>query len=271
MKLFLQLRQLIKTACVIALTTATLASATQAQQPAADAATTASASEQQLTFEYLFFWKDKDARTQGILQSTQKEVETLGENVSLKQIGIKDPASAGIVDQYKVSRAPMPLVLCIASNGAVTKAFVSPFPPAQLREAIVSRGTAESFKALQENKIVVLCALNSDAQANETALSNANALKTDERFAQSVEVIAVDVHDQGEAILLAGVKLNATMAEPTIVILAPPGKQLATLTGAVTTAQIAEKLVAAQSTCCPGGQCGPNCCPGGKCPPPQKK
>lgn len=190
----------------------------------------------------------------------------------LKQIGIKDPANAKVVEYYGASRAPMPLVLCTASNGAVTKAFVAPFPAAQLREGIVSRGTAESLKALQENKLVVLCALNSGTPSNHTALSNARALKADQRFAKAVEVIALDVHDQSETSLLAGVKLDANMAEPTIVILAPPGKQLATLTGAVTTEQIAEKLVAAQSACCPGGQCGPGgqCCPGGKCTP-QKK
>jgi hypothetical protein len=166
----------------------------------------------------------------------------------------------------------MPLVLCTASNGAVTKAFVSPFPAAQLRDGIVSRGTAESLKALQDNKLVVLCALNGESPANQSVLNNAKALKTDERFAKAVEVIALDVHDQNEASLLANMKLDAKMSQPTIVILAPPGNQLATLTGAITTEQIAEKLVAAQSTCCPGGQCGPNgqCCPGGQCSPPKK-
>ena len=246
--------------------TVSMTSVTSAQQPA-DRTTVALANNQQpLTFEYLFFWKDNDAQTQSVLDATQQELGKLGKHVSLKQIGIKNPANAEAVKHYGVSRAPMPLVLCQASNGAVTKAFVSPFPATQLREGIVSRGTAESLKALQENKLVVLCALNGGSPANRAALMNAQALNSDKRFGKSVEVITLDVHDRNEASLLAGVKLDASMAEPTIVILAPPGKQLATLTGAVTTEQIAEKLVAAQTSCCPGGQCGP----GGQCAP-QKK
>ncbi|TWU07419.1 hypothetical protein [Allorhodopirellula heiligendammensis] len=260
-------------ACMIALAATAVANSTaMGQQPSLVATTTQADSSQPLTFQYLFFWKEHDTRTQNALDATQQELAKLGDDVSVKQIGIKDPANAEVVNYYGVSRAPMPLVLCTASNGAVTKAFVTPFAASQLREGIVSRGTAASLKALQENKLVVLCAIGSGTAADQTTLSNAIALKSDQRFAKSIEVIALDVHDPNEATLLAGVKLNSTLTEPTIVILAPPGKQLATLAGLVTTEQIAEKLVAAQSACCPGGQCGPGgqCCPGGQCEP-QKK
>lgn len=269
----IQFHKLLSNACMLALVvSAAMNAPLQAQQPLATTAEAQADSNQPLTFQYLFFWKENDKRTQGVLDATQKELAKLGTSVSVKRVGIKDPANAELVKLYGVSRAPMPLVLCTASNGAVTKAFVSPFPAEQLQEGIVSLGTAESLKALQENKLVVLCAINSNTAASMATLSNARALKTDQRFANSVEVIALDVRDPNEASLLAGVKLDSSMAEPTIVILAPPGKQLSTLAGLVTSEQIAEKLVAAQSACCPGGQCGPGaqCCPGGKCPP-QKK
>lgn len=268
-----QFQKLFGNACVIALAaSAVMSSPVQGQQTTANAAVVQPTGNQPLTFQYLFFWKENDTRTQGILDATQKEIAKLGASVSVKQIGIKDPANAEAVEYYGVSRAPMPLVLCTASNGAVTKAFVSPFPAAQLQEGIVSRGTTEILKALQENKLVAICALNGAAGTNLTMLNNANALTVDPRFAQSVNVIAVDVRDPSESSLLADFKLNASMTEPTIVILAPPGKQLATLTGLATTEQIAAKLVAAQSACCPGGKCGPGaqCCPGGNCAP-QKK
>lgn len=262
-----RLQKLFSNACMIALVATAVANSTAfAQQPNLVATSVQADSNQPMTFQYLFFWKENDTRTQSVLDATQKELAKLGNGVSVKQVGIKDPANAEVVEYYGVSRAPMPLVLCTASNGAVTKAFVTPFPASQLQEGIVSRWTAKSLKALQENKLVVLCAMGSGIAANQATLSNAIALKSDQRFAKSIEVIAVDVRDPDEATLLAGVKLNSSLAEPTIVILAPPGKQLATLAGLVTTDQIAEKLVAAQSACCPGGQCGP----GGKCEP-QKK
>lgn len=272
MRLRVRFRKLTQKVGLMAIAVAaTMNTVGHAQQPVADTATQAD-SIQPMTFEYLFFWKENDTRTQNALTATQQELGKLGKNVSLKQIGIKDPANAEAVEFYGVSRAPMPLVLCMASNGAVTKAFVTPFAAAQLGEGIVSRGTADTLKAIQDNKLVVLCALNSDSVASSHVLYSAQSLKTDERFGNSVEVIAVDVRDSNEASLLAGMKLDSSMAEPTIVILAPPGKQLATLTGKVSTEQIAAKLVAAQSACCPGGQCGPGaqCCPGGKCAPPKK-
>lgn len=272
MKFRIQLTKLFRNACMLALAVAATASSqTQAQHPIATA-TGQAVGDQPISFQYLFFWKENDARTQSVLEKTRNELAGLGANVSLKPIGIKDPANAEVVDFYGVGRAPMPLVLCTASNGAVTKAFLTPFPAEQLREGIVSPGTALSLKALQENKLVVLCAINSSTAESETALDNANALTGDQRFAASIKVIALDVRDPNEASLLAGVNLDSSMAEPTIVILAPPGKQLATLSGVVSTRKIAEKLIAAQNECCPGGKCGPGgqCCPGGKCEPTKK-
>ena len=73
---------------------------------------------QSQSYQYLFFSKDDDAKTRNLLQMTQQEVEKMGTNVGLKQIAIKDPTHAKLVEQYGVSRAPMPLVLCVAATGA---------------------------------------------------------------------------------------------------------------------------------------------------------
>lgn len=273
MRLRFQFRQVFRRVGLLALAaTATMGSLAQAQQSIETSVAARLDGNQPLTFQYLFFWREKDARTQSVLDATQQELGKLGENVSLKQIGIKDPVNAEAVEYYGVSRAPMPLVLCMASNGAVTKAFVSPFSASLLNEGIVSRGTAETLKAIQENKLVVLCALNSELPASKSVLQSADAIKADARFGASVEVISLDVRDPNEASLLESVKLDASMAEPTIVILAPPGKQLATLTGAVTTERIAAKLLVAQTACCPDEKCGPGgqCCPGGQCAPRKK-
>lgn len=196
----------------------------------------------------------------------------MGDVVSLAEVAIKDPVHAELVQRYGVSRAPMPLVLCVADNGAVTKSLVAPFTAAQLQEGLVSRGSAESLKALQDRKLVVLCAFNGSTPVNDAVYQNANKLKTDSRFAGAVEVVKVDVNDQSEVDLLKQFQLTSEMSDPTTIILAPPGNQLARFVGLINAEQLAEKVVAAQNTCCPGGKCGPDsqCCPGGNCPP-QKK
>ena len=50
------------------------------------------------------------------------------------------------MDKFGVSRAPMPLVLALAPNGAITKGFPIKFDEKQLREGFVSPCTAKCLK-----------------------------------------------------------------------------------------------------------------------------
>ena len=52
------------------------------------------------------------------------------------EIQIDDPAEKPIVARYGVSRSPMPLVLAIAPNGAITKGFATRFDENQLRAGV---------------------------------------------------------------------------------------------------------------------------------------
>jgi uncharacterized protein YcfL len=74
---------------VIGLSSA-MTSMTQAQQPVTAQIIAKSTGENQLTFEYLFFWKDDDAQTKSVLDATQQELAKFGDNVSLRPIGIRN-------------------------------------------------------------------------------------------------------------------------------------------------------------------------------------
>ncbi|MHC4178949.1 MAG: hypothetical protein ACYSWU_15660, partial [Planctomycetota bacterium] len=69
---------------------------------------------------FIFFWKANDQQSQsmyGVFQSTMKKwaksVDSIGVNIT-------DPREKPVVDKFGVSRAPMPLVLALAPNGAIT-------------------------------------------------------------------------------------------------------------------------------------------------------
>jgi hypothetical protein len=76
-------------------------------------------------------------------------------------------AEKALVDRFGTSRAPMPLVLAVASCGAVTKAFGAVFDETQLRTAFVSPETQLCRKALQDRKLVLLCVFDQAESAGK--------------------------------------------------------------------------------------------------------
>ena len=230
-------------------------------------------------YVYLYFWKDDSEHTRSTFAVFQSAMGELATSADAASVNISDPNEKAVVDKFGVSRAPMPLVLAVAPNGAVTKAWPIRFTKEQLREGLVSRGTAQCMKALQDRKLVVLCVQN--GQHSQSALQGAYEFKADARFKGAAEIVAIDAQDQSEAAFIKDLRIDRRTSQPVTVVLAPPGQPVARFTGRVTKAQLVAKVTAAQSDCCPGGECGPDgkcgpgnqcgpggqCCPGGKCGP----
>ena len=71
-------------------------------------------------------------------------------------VNVTDPANRELVDRYQVGRAPMPLVLCVAPNGAVTGAMAGRVTDKQVDTALVTPTMTRCMKSLQAGKIVVV-------------------------------------------------------------------------------------------------------------------
>jgi hypothetical protein len=154
----------------------------------------------------------------------------------------------------------MPLVVSVAPNGAVTKAWALQLRPEQLREGIVSRCTAQCMKALQDRKLVLLCVQNRQTVNSYAAWQGAQGFKADARFAAATEIVALDPADAQESAFLQSLQVNPATPDAVTILLAPPGQPVARFVGAVSKDEIAAKLTSAQSSCCPGGKCGPGGC-----------
>ncbi len=219
-------------------------------------------------YAFVFFWKENDEPTQqmrGVFQSAMKDLASSADAVSVSVI---DPQEAATVKVFGVDRAPLPLVAAVAPNGAVTKAWPLKFTAQQLSEGIVSRGTAECLKAMQEKKLTLLCVRNAGTAYNPAASTAVAGFRADERFADATTVVEIDPTDSSEQNFLASLKVNPKTANAVTILLSPAGQPIAQFAGAITTNQLVDKVTSAQAGCCPGGQCGPGgCCPGGKCGP----
>jgi hypothetical protein len=209
---------------------------------------------------YVFFWKNNDSSTQesyGVFKNAMTGMAGSTDSVTVQ---IADAKEKPMVDKFDVSRAPMPLVLALAPNGAVTKGWPIRFTEAQLKEGLVSASTATCLKALQEQKLVLLCVQNEQTQFSQAAWQGVQQFKADTRFAAATEVVAVDPRNQAEAKLLSDLRVDPRTPQAVTVLLAPPGAPIAVFPGAVTKDQIVKKVSAAQSGPCAGGKCGPGGC-----------
>jgi hypothetical protein len=175
-------------------------------------------------------------------------------------VQVTDPAERDLVARYDVSRAPMPLVLAVAPCGAVTKAFTGPVTEAELSAARVSPCTQLCLKAIQDQKLVLLCVVDSNDPRGSALPQGARDFKADSRFGPATEVILVNARDARESSFLKELQVDPRAAKPLTVLLAPPGSVVGTFDARATKDQFVARLAAAQSNPCADGTCGPNGC-----------
>ena len=180
---------------------------------------------------FIFFWKNKDTQVQNMYGVFNNAMANMGQAADAIAIQVGDANEKPLVDKFDVSRAPLPLVLAVAPNGAVTKGLPVRFTEQQLQEAVVSRGTAECMKALQNQKLVLLCVQNEQTPFSEAAWQGVQAFKADQRFAAATEIVAVDPRDQAEAKLLSDLRVDPRISQAVTVLLAPPGTPVADVSG----------------------------------------
>jgi len=211
---------------------------------------------------FVFFWKVNDEQSRNMYGVFQSAMKKWTESTNSIAVQTTDPGEKPLVDKFGVSRAPMPLVVAVAPNGAITKGLPIDFTEEQLREAFVSPCTARCMKALQDRKLVLLCVQNEKTQFGQAALQGVQGFKTDARFAAATEVVMIDPGDSAETSFLQAVQVDPHTSTAVTVLLAPPGQPVAKFAGAVTKDQIVAKV---QAGPCAGGKCGPGgCCPSKK-------
>jgi hypothetical protein len=209
--------------------------------------------------KYLFvlFWKQNDVESQTAWQTLHKTVARYEGRARAAQVNITSAAEKALVDRFGLSRSPMPLVLAIAPNGAITGGFPLKVTEQDVAGAFVSPGTASCLKATQERKLVLLCVQPASARGTPAGVSD---FKADPQYGPATEVVTVRADDAAEASLFQRLQLRPNGTVLTA-LLVPPGNLLGSFEGAVSKQQLVEKLSASQAGgCCPGGKCGPGGC-----------
>lgn len=210
---------------------------------------------------FIFFYKDHSSRTTQAQTAFDQTMKQIGDKALSAKINITNAEEKDIVDKYDLKKTPMPFVLVLAPNGAVTGGFPSSFTQDQLLSSITSPGAAACLKALQQRKLVILSLQNSRTANNEEALRGAKELKADPQFQTATEIVLIDPTSPEEHAFLNQFGVNLDSTQALTVLIAPPSTVIGTYVGPTSKAQFVSDLKQATAGCCgPGG-----CCPGGNC------
>lgn len=216
---------------------------------------TAAAVPQAPPFTYILFWKQNDANTQQFAETLRTAATKREDRANWKSVDVNDAANREVVAQYGVSRAPMPLALCVAQNGAITGVFTRRPTDAALERALVTPAMVNVTKALQDKKIVVVHVKPTE---DASLPAGATGFTNDAAFQARTTVIDVVATDANEARFLTDMEYNpASVRESSCVVMAPPGVLVGKFDANATMDDIATKLHSA-GKCCNDPNCKHN-------------
>jgi len=240
-------RLFLATALVATATRAFGQSAPSAQQVLADAASDG-------RYTFLLFYKDNGPAAQAMAM-TLKQTLANRDDATMAYVAANKPADLPLVEKFKVSRAPMPLVIAVAPNGAVTGLFPMKLTPAQVTGAFVTPKLAECIRHMQEGRLVFVCVSKDGAGEVPQGVHD---FQSDPQFSGRSEIVSFASHDPAEGPFLKQLKIDpATLKQPTTAFLAPPAMLVGKFGPQATVQEIAGALHAA-GKCCDDPNCKHN-------------
>jgi hypothetical protein len=229
----------------------------QTGTPAAAPAARLSQGEQQIAasskaghFSFVLFYGTNDRLTQAAYQTLKAEVGKR-KNMAILPIRLDNAAERGLIERFDATRAPMPAIVALAPNGAVTGVFSQQIKLEEVDGAFATPGYAQCIKAMQDNRIVLLCV---QPATRAFVPQGVQQFQADRLYHERTHVVNISVNDPAEARFIQQLRLRSDVATPQVVFMAPPGVLLGTYDASVTHATLTEKLVAA-GKCCDDKNC----------------
>jgi hypothetical protein len=216
---------------------------------------------EQNCFTFVVFYRSNDATAQKLATAIQNSIAQKTEPATLAFARVTDPAEKPLVDRLGVGRAPMPLCVAFAPNGAVTGLFQKTPSAEEFAKAFVTPTMSRCMRAMQDGRIVLLGVQVSSETPVPTGVSNFQAAP---EFKDRAAILTLDTSDPAEADFLKQLEIDpANSGNIATVMLAPPGVLVGKYTAEVSFEQMAADLHAA-GKCCDNPNCKHRKPPAGK-------
>ncbi|UUO06515.1 hypothetical protein M4951_24625 [Blastopirellula sp. J2-11] len=223
-----------------------------AQTQESDLSATLQQSQQAGKFTFVLFYRDNAAQTQQMLNVVNQTLAARSEQVTIATANVMSPAGQAMAEKFRVSRAPMPMTVAVAPNGAVTGLFSRQVSKAGLDAAIVPPVMMECMKQLQDQKLVFVCLTRSEQASVPTGV---RTMQLDPLFKDRIALIGLNVEDAAETKLMQQLKVSADQVQgPYAALIAPPGVLVGHFNSASTADQIAAAIHKA-GKCCEDPNC----------------
>lgn len=233
------------------------------QAPVGKGLTAIDRASQDNKYLFIFFYRGNTAQTSSmrdVFNRAMNAAQGRGESIS---VNVDDPSETGIVKKFNAKDAPMPLVLAVAPNGAITANFVTNFTERQVLEAFATPAMENLLVSLQQGKLVVLCVQNGKTRSNIEAMRGVQEFVSDQRFTNFVQVLKLDPSQPRELPFLAKLGMTSPIVEAETLLIAPPGSLIGNFKGATDKNQLIATLTKATSGGCGAGGCGAGGCGAG--------
>lgn len=201
-------------------------------------------------YAFVLFYRQSDAATQGMHRVLQETLSARNDATAVS-VNISDANEATLIEQFDATRMPMPAVAVIAPNGAVTGVYPQRVTTPQLTASIVSSGQAACLKALQDQKIVLLCV---HPEGTTSIPKGVQDFQADALFRGRTQLVSVQASDPAEQKFLRQLQVRTDQPSTLTAFMAPPGVMLGVYNAKVTHGVLAQKLAAA-GKCCDDPNC----------------
>lgn len=206
-------------------------------------------------FTFIVFYKEDSAATRDMARVVQESVATQQQAASIAFAQSTQPIEQQLVERFGIGRAPMPLTVAVAPNGAITGVFSKTVKADDLEQAIVPPVMMACMKQLQEKKLVFVC-LNAGGET--TIPAGVRTLQADPMFKERIVLVPMDIRDPQESRFLSQMQVKpAEFKGELAVLIAPPGVLIGKFDSRTPAPQIAAALHKA-GQCCDDANCKHN-------------
>jgi hypothetical protein len=209
-------------------------------------------------FTFVVFHRDSGEATRALYQQTKDGIASHGDKAIVTTARVDDPAERALIEKFGISRAPMPMAVVVAPNGAVTGLFPRSISEEQIAAAIVPPTMMRCMKELQDQKLVFVCLSRTD---KVEAPQGVHAVRQFPQFKDRVSLVGMRLDDPAEARFYQQMKLDPKQIDgPYAVLIAPPGVLIGQFDARSTADQIAAAIHKA-GKCCDDVNCKHNQAP----------
>ena len=173
------------------------------------------------TFTFIVFYKEDSAATREMIRIAHENTANRAERCVVISANANDAAEKELVERFGIGRAPMPLTVAVASNGAITGVFSKALNAQHIDAAIVTPTMARCMKSLQSQKLVFVVASRNDKPEVPVGI---RSLQKDPLFKDRIVLTSLRLDDPAETRFLSQMKIDPEQVTgPYAVLIAPPG------------------------------------------------